>query len=77
MKFDEIFYVFSGTILFILGLFIGFIIKHEKEHKKEIHKTNNNKDRTGQLNKSGDDVASRTSATSTTPATSTERQRCF
>ena len=58
------------TIIFALaGLFFGFIIQHERERKKEIHKARSGKSSTGQHNQSGNDVAS---ATPTASATSTQ-----
>jgi hypothetical protein len=64
-KVDEIFYVFGGTIIGVISLFIGFIINHEREHKKEIRETRSNKGGVGQHDKSGDDVKTTTSTTST------------
>jgi hypothetical protein len=64
---NDFFIVLGVTALFILGLYVGFILKHEKERKKEIRKANGDKSGIGQPNKFVHDVASRTS---TTPATS-------
>jgi len=32
---NEIFIIFGVVILAVLGLYVGFIIRHEREHKKE------------------------------------------
>jgi len=31
---NEIFIIFGAVILLIFGLFIGFVIQHEREHKR-------------------------------------------
>jgi hypothetical protein len=65
---NDLFIVILVSILGIFGLFIGFIINHEREHKKEIRKTRNNKGSDRQHNKSGDDVKTTAPTTSTAPA---------
>jgi len=66
---DDVFIVILVSILGCIGLFIGFIISHERERKREekkkIHKTIGDKNRVGQHNQSRDDVKTTAPATST------------
>jgi len=53
---DELLMVFVITVIGGCIGFVIFILNHEKERKKEIRETRNNKDSVGQHNQSCDDV---------------------
>ena len=52
----EILCVIFIAIFAFIGMFIVFLVQHERERKKKIHKTRTDDNIVGQLDKFGDDV---------------------
>lgn len=72
-KVGEIFYVLFFAILSIIGMFVLFLLYHEREHKKEkICKTRSETDSVGQHDKSVHDVTFGPSTASRTPTETTK-----
>jgi hypothetical protein len=75
----EIKLVILTTVFTVCGLFIGLVVRMDREHKREnakkdLHKTGDRKNSTGQPDKSVHDVASRSSTTSSAPTTPSQGQ---